>query len=100
MDGNREEAKRCLEKAKKEFTEFEKSSNDKRKFENVLRLAKKSERMYPSMDAKRFLATLSTHEFTKNNDINDSSTAKESKSGPKLGANKLPNGKTQENGNK
>ena len=56
--------------------------------------------MYPSMDAKRFLVTLNNHEFAKNDNINDDSTAQEYKSGPKLGANKLPNGKTQENGNK
>ena len=64
MEENKDDAIHFLEKAKKEFTEFKKNGKDKHKFYNALRLAEKSERMYPSIEAKGILALINAHEFS------------------------------------
>ena len=56
MEANREESLQCLEKAKREYLLFQKNKNAKDHFENSHRLAKKSERMFPSTEAKNFIS--------------------------------------------
>ena len=98
MDGNREEAIRCLEMAKKEFAEFQKDHNNKQKFEKVVRLANKSERMYPSMEAKKFLNILNSHHFARTNNEKENLTRNKPRFEQRFGANNFHNGTKHENG--
>ena len=98
MDGNKDDAVRCLETAKKEFTEFEKNGKDKDKFYNALRLAEKSERMYPSIEAKGILALINAHEFAKNGEKSKNGAANTSTSNQKIKTNNSHKEKVFENG--
>ena len=98
MDGNKDDAARCLEKAKKEFTEFERNGSDKNKFYNALRLAEKSERVYPSIEAKGILALINAHEFAKKGEKSKNGGTNTSKFNQKIKTNNSHKENTVENG--
>ena len=98
MEENKDEAANCLEKAKKAFNEFEKNKRDKNKFEQAYKLARKSEKMYPSIDAKGFLLFLNAQEFTKGDNTNNNRANNESKSNKEVRANTTHNGAVPDNG--
>ena len=85
MEANKDEAANCLEKAKKAFNEFERNKKDKNKFNQALILARKSEKMYPSIDAKGFLLYLNTKK-------------NECQSDQEVGTNNTRNGNVPDNG--
>ena len=98
MEGNKDDAAHFLEKAEKEFTEFEKNGNDENKFYSALRLAEKSERMDPSIEAKGILALINAHEFAKKGEKSKNEGTDTSKFNHEIKTNNSHKEKVLENG--
>ena len=87
MEANREESLQCLEKAKREYLLFQKNKNAKDHFENSHRLAKKSERMFPSTQAKELIRQLESCASSKKNNSSCNGARSRSPPVPQYGNN-------------
>ena len=87
MEANREDSVRCLEAAKKEYSLFKKNRDAKVHYENALRLAKKSERMFSSKEAQQLVTEIESCAPSNNNNISEKGARSRSSSGPVPGRN-------------